>query len=122
MPKAIHKYTKALKKGINYLDNFLEDREFFSRRPDLKYVLFDTFAQEMLNHLNKVYVQIPAHALDELLRKEFGSDSAVEAFIFNLLNAQRVQFFQMQYQFNQFAAQAQQRIVELENELKRIKG
>lgn len=115
----IHKWLNSVKCGIEFIDKFLNDREFFLHRPDLKYILLNTFAQEILKHLNEIYAKVPAHALDELLRKEFGADSAFESFIFNSLNVQRLQSMQRQYQFNQFAAQARQRIAELENELRR---
>ena len=117
--KTFHKYIVTLKRGIKYLDKFLGDREFFLRYPDLKYILFNTFAQEILRHFNEIYAQISPHVLNEILQKEFGANSAFEAFIFNMMNVQRLQSMQRQYQFNQFAAQARQRIAELENELRR---
>ena len=67
LSKLLSRQVKALKEGIKYIDEFLKEREFFSRRPDLKYILFDTFANEMLNYLTGIYAQIPAHALDDLL-------------------------------------------------------
>ena len=119
LSKHLNLWVTMLKEGIRYLNKFLDDREFFLRRPDLKYILLNTFAQEILKHLNEIYAKVPAHALDELLRKEFGADSAFESFVFNMMNVQRLQSMQRQYQFNQFAAQAKQRIAELENELRR---
>ena len=119
--KQIYRCITMLRSGIEYLDEILKDNEFFLRRPDLKYVLLNTFTEEILRLLNGVYAQIPVYAIDELLRREFGADSAFESFIFNLMNVNRLQLMQMQNQFNRFAAQAQQRIAQLENELKRIK-
>ena len=104
----IHRQIKALKCGIRYLDEFFCAHEFFSERPYLKYALFNTFVQEMLGHLNAVYAQIPAYALDELVRQEFGEDSVLETFIFNIMNVQRLQLLKTQYQFNQLAAQIRQ--------------
>ena len=77
LSKLLSRQAKALKEGIKYIDEFLSDREFFSRRPDLKYILFDTFAYEMLNGVTNIYVQVPVPALDDLLQKEFseGSDN-----------------------------------------------
>ena len=110
--QALHRYIKSLKCGIKYLDEFLIGHEIFSSRPDLKYVLFDTFANEMFNHLSIVYAQIPAPAFDEILRKEFpnGDNTALTTFIFSAMNIYRLQ-----------TIQAQQRIVALENELRRMK-
>lgn len=122
--RLLRKWVKSLRVGIKHLDEFLSDRDFFLKRPDLKYILFDTFAQEMLKHLNQIYAQVPAPALDEILRKEFsdGDNLALTSFIFNTMNIYRLQLMQAQVQFNQFAAQAQQRIAELENEIRRLKS
>ena len=121
----VHKWLKVIQLGVAYLDDFLSNREFFRNRSDLKYVLFNVFVNEMLMHLSKIYTQIPAHKLDELLRKEFvgGDDLALMTFIFNTFNVQRLQLMQAQQQFqkfNQFAAQAQARIAQLEAEVKRL--
>ncbi len=99
--KLFHRQINALSCGIRYIDKFLSDSEIFFSRPDLKYILLDTFTQQILQYLDDIYAQIPAHALDELLRKEFGADSAFETFMFNLINAQRLQLMQMHYQLNQ---------------------
>ena len=120
--KFIHSRMTMLKEGISYLDKYLGDREAFSQRPDLKYAMFNFFAQEIfLGHFARLYVKVPVPALDELLRKEFsnGDNVALNSFIFNMLNVQFIQMIQSQQKFNQFATQAQQHIVKLEGELKR---
>lgn len=135
--KHLNLWTTMLKDGTRYLDKFLSESEFFSRRPDLKYLLFDAFTYEMLRNLNGIYERVPAPALDELIRKEFadGDNLALTSYIFNKLNVQRLQMNHMQYNFNQFAVQAQsqvqkfnqfvqqaqQRIAELEAENRRLK-
>ena len=121
--KKINSWVDMLKDGVRYIDGFLSSREFFSERPDLKYMLFDSLTQEFLQYLNGIYAQIPAHALDELIRKEFagGDNLALTSYIFNKLNVQRLQLMQTQYKFNQFAQAAQRRIAELEAENRRLK-
>ena len=103
------RWLKCIKCGVNFIDKFLSNREFFSRRPDLKHVLLSFFGNEMLEHLRGVYTKIPAYAFDELLKKEFdgGNDPAFIAFIFSAMNIYRSQL-----------VQTQQRITVLENELK----
>ena len=97
-----------LAEGIRHLDEFLSRREFFSRRPDLKYLLFNTFAQDTLMYLAGIYAKIPAHELDALLRKEFvGENSALTSFVFSTMNVQRLQLMM-----------AQRRIAELDAALK----
>ena len=116
--KFIHSRMTMLKEGISYLDKYLGDREAFSQRPDLKYAMFNFFAQEIfLGHFARLYVKVPVPALDELLRKELGEGDniALNSFIFSMANIHFLQAFQLQ----QFAAQAQARIAELENKLRR---
>lgn len=106
--KLMRRWFNSIKYGVKFIDNFLGGREFFSRRPDLKQVLLNLYANEMLEHLREIYAKIPAYAFDELLRKEFGGDenSAFAAFIFNTMNIYRLQL-----------VRTQQRITVLENEL-----
>lgn len=108
----MHSWITMIKEGFNYLDEFLSDNEFFARRSDLKYILFDMFVNQMLNEINEVYAQVPAHVLDELLRKEFctGDNVALTSFIFNAMNIHRLNLMQ-----------AYRKIAALENELKRIR-
>ena len=82
-PKMIHKYALTLKNGINYLDKFLSAREFFSHRPDLKYIVFNAFMNETIQCLKKVYDESSPYDIDELLRKELDDNSAFTAFLFN---------------------------------------
>ena len=120
IPKRLKVKIKALTEGIRYLDKFLSDSNFFSSRPDLKYLLFDFFAQEMLGDLAEIYAKVPAYALDEILRKEFGDDTAFLPVIFSTMNIYRLQLIQAQQQFvkfNQFAERAQKQIAQLEAEL-----
>ena len=98
---------------VKYLDDFLNEQDFFSKRPDLKYALFDIFVNDMLRYVTEIYLKIPAYALDEILRREFGKEdnTALTTVLFGLLNVNRLQLMQ-----------SQQRVAELENELKRLKG
>ena len=116
VPQMIHKYSTTAMYAINTLDDFFDGHKIFSGNVELKYAFFDMFMNEILNRLNKIYAQVPAPALDELLRKEFsvGNNIALTTFIFNLMNVQRLQM-------NQIIVQANQRIAELEDELKRFK-
>ena len=120
LSKLLRRQVKALREAVRYIEKFLSEREFFSRRPDLKYILFDTFANEILNGVTGFYAQVPAPALDELLQKEFsdGNHKALTTFLFSTVNSYRLQLIRAQ----QFAAQAQQRIAQLENEIKSLKG
>ena len=121
VPQLLQRQIKALKRGVKYLDEFLSAREFFSRRRDLKLILFNAFANQLLKDLNGLYAQIPLSELNELSRREFGDDSALTAFIFGAMNLQRLQLAQAQHQINQIVAQAQTRIAALERENSQLK-
>ncbi|MBQ4403579.1 MAG: glycosyltransferase [Selenomonadaceae bacterium] len=113
LSKLLTRQVIALKEGIKYIDDFLRNREFFSRRPDLKYILFDTFANEMFDYVMEIYMQVPAFALDDLLQKEFsdGNSKALSTFLFSMVNSYRLQLIH-----------AHQRISQLENEIKSLKA
>ena len=118
LPQYIHRQIVSLKIGVEYLDDFFSDYEIFSQRPDLKYIMFDMFTKEVLGRMYSIYEKIPAPNLDELFRKEFdGENIALNTYSLNKMIFQELRIAQMQNQFNQFAAQAQQRIAQLENEL-----
>ena len=112
VPKHLNLWISMLRDGFRYLDKFLSAREFFSQRTDLKYLLFDFFASDMLKYLTEIYAKVPATELDELLRKEFadGDNTALNTFIFSVMNIYRLQLIQ-----------AQRQIAALENELRNVK-
>ena len=113
LPEFLSRKVKKLKTITRYIDDFLSDREFFSRRPDLKYILFDMFINELLNGVMGIYAQVPAPALDDLLQKEFsdGNSKALSTFLFSTVNSYRLQLIH-----------AHQRISQLENEIKSLKA
>ena len=113
LDKHLHCWVNSIKCGVKYLDDFLNEQDFFSKRPDLKYALFEIFVNDMLRYVTEIYLKIPAYALDEILRREFGKEdnTALTTVLFGLLNVNRLQLMQ-----------SQQRVAELENELKRLKG
>jgi len=100
----------SLKDGVRYLDNFLNDFEPFAGRPDLRYMLFNMYTKDLVEHLIPIYSQVPIFALDKILRKEFsdGDNVALNSFFFNKMSIWQLQLIS-----------AQRRIAELETELKR---
>ncbi|MBQ3336510.1 MAG: glycosyltransferase family 2 protein [Selenomonadaceae bacterium] len=102
------KWLHALRLGFRYIDDFLSGREYFSRNTEEKYLLLETYAQEMFRYFVGTYSQIPAHKLDEIIRKEFskGDDVALTTFMFSTLNIYRIRL-----------AESLQRTAELEKKL-----
>ena len=108
----LHKWVNVIKCGIRILDKFFAEREELSRRPDWKYILFNTFIQQMLPGLDPIYSKISPELLDEAFQKEFseGDNVALTAFVFNAMNVQRINL-----------SNFYQRIAELEAEVQRLK-
>ena len=118
------KYFRNLMTAFRDFDEFLSSREFFIQHPDVKYIALEKVWHTINNYLFKIYAQVPAHQLDEILREEFsvGDNVALASFAFNTANINHLQHMQNLQRFNQFAAQAQKRIAELESENKRLKS
>ncbi len=90
--KFLHSRLTMLKDGFRYFEKFLDEQRAFSSRLDLKYLLFDMFSKEIVGNVEHIYRQLPAYALDKILRKEFGEDvtPALKAFIFSAMNINRL--------------------------------
>lgn len=143
------RHVRTLKNGFSFLDKFLSEREPFSHNLKFKYLALEIFANEVLWYLQRIYEHNPIYMMDSILRKELGEGNnvALMTFIFSLANIQRLKLIQAQQQrnqivtqanqqlnqivtqanqqfdqFNQFAAQAQRRIAELEAEVRRLKS
>ncbi len=116
----VKQYVGALVRGFEYLDKFFNCHAFFNQRIDLKYILFDFFAQGMFNRFGDIYKKSSAHSLDQFLRQEIpsGKNAALLAFIMNLAALYRLRIRRNQKYFKQ----AQARINELENEIRRLKN
>ena len=107
--RQVNSWLKMIRDGVEHLDEFFSENDFLSSRPDLKHLLTETFANEMLGHLTQVYAKIPAHELDELLRETLGDgdNAALTALLFSEMNVRHLQLLR-----------TQRRIAVLENEMK----
>ena len=101
----LSKNIRAVKYAVAYFDNFFRNHEFFSTRPKSRYDLINIFMYEVLSYLFIVYDKIPFYDLDDFLKEEFGDGEnvAFTAFIFNMMNFYRINFYMQN-----------QRIIELE--------
>ena len=103
--KYLSAYSRALTTGFSCLDKFLADIEFFRQNPSAKYIVLKTYADHILQgYFSEIYSQILDAELyetlatfDELFRKEFsGGEVALTAYLFNMLNACRVEDLRLQ--------------------------
>ena len=89
VPKKFSKVIVALVDGFNYLDNFLNEIEFFKNRPDAKFFVLSMWINDRCNYLIDVYSQIPAWQLDEIIRREFekfNANPSLTGFLFSRMN------------------------------------
>ncbi len=118
MVNRLQRNIKALRVGTNYIDEFLKGLDFFSRRPDLRYTLLETFVDEILRQFNLIYAYFPAYSFDETLKQAFaeGDNTALTAHIFSKMNVYRLQLIQAQSE----NARLQREFVRLKSQVERI--
>ncbi|MBQ7705760.1 MAG: glycosyltransferase [Selenomonadaceae bacterium] len=108
---AVQKWSSAFANGFNYLNNFLSKQDFFKQHPDLKYIALETVVREFANYLIKIYSQVPAYQLNEIVKQELekiSDKTALAAFLFGRMNIFNFQIIQQQNAIRQLQAQVQQ--------------
>lgn len=111
IPEKIHTWINSLVQGFQLFDKFLSEREFFKNRPDVKYLALEVWVRECCVHLAKIYKQLPAWQLDELIRHELEGvkdKAALMAFIFGRMNMLNLQLNKQGMIMQQMNAQIQQ--------------
>lgn len=109
--------------GLKSLDNFMSKHEFFQTNPQYRYAVLEDFLVERFYIIFKKSLELQPFAVYETIKQEFGKNlgeyDVLVAALCAALNTQQKISRLNQQKFNQFAEQAQRRIAELENELKR---
>ena len=85
----IQKWVGGMIRGFNCYDKFLSERKVFQDHPDLKFSALDIWVKECCKYLIRLYMQVPVHHLDALLREEFKKADDTEnfgAFLFSRMN------------------------------------
>ena len=123
VPKTIKKWINGLTKGFNYLDNFLSEREFFQKRPDLKHFLLEIWVRECCQYKVGLFAQVHPFQVDGIIRHEFeqvADKTALMAFIFSRMNVFNLQSMQQNHviqQMNEHIQKQNQVIAQLQQEL-----
>ena len=112
--------------GLKSLDSFISRHKFFETEPQLHYALLETYFNGRVKSLFKDHSELSSSALYETLRKEFGENSGdydvlIPALFTALAQQQKLAAINLN-QFKQYAAHAEQKILELENEINRRKN
>ena len=99
VPKNIHRWTGALLKTIELLDNFMNRFDDLKNNSELKHAIFERFFADFSYHTLRIYSQIPAWQLDALIRRELNEikdKTALTAFLFARMNVLNVQLMKAQ--------------------------
>lgn len=109
--KLIHRWTDSFFRGIEMMDEFMNRFELFNAHPEYRHMVFELTTHYHLCHVVPLYGQIPAGALEGLIRKELAGvkdKTALTAFLFAQRNVFYVKLLQQQQQIQQLQAQLQQ--------------
>ena len=133
VPSAIYFYRAAedstsskvnsITASLKSLDAFLSRHEFFETAPQLHYALLENYLNERLTLIFKD--NLPPFSLYETLKEEFGESLGeynvlIPALFAALAQQQKIAAVNLA-QFKEIILQSEQRIAELENQIKQIK-
>ena len=115
-------WTNPIVRGVKALDKLMSKHEFFQKNPQYRYIVVEFFINSKIGAFLNESFQLPPVAVYEAIKQEFGDklgeyDVLVSA-LCTVINTQQKIFAINQQKFNEFAAQAQKRIAELEAQLK----
>ena len=106
--------------GLKTLDKWLGKLEFFRQNPPYQYFVLEFFFRAHFYGSFQAALQLPPFAVYETIKQAFGQRCGDNDVLISMLSAslntlQKIHMVNVQ-KFNQFAAQAQQRIAQLESE------
>ena len=121
--KHIHQWMDQTIRGLKFTNDFMNKFEFFQKNLDYRYAILDLFSGGSFNSIFFVCANLTQEEVYEIFLKEFskdlGENAVLVAYLCSHINYLQKISYTNQQRFNEFAAQAQKRIAELENELKR---
>lgn len=122
--QTINFWLSPILEGLKHLDELMRRHKFFQQNPQYRYAILEMFIGRKFFSLFKDSLQISAFEIYTAIQKEYGNkfseyDVLISA-LCTALNTQMKINFSNQQKFNQFAAQAQARIAQLEAEVKRL--
>ena len=119
--KLIHRWTDSLFKGVGIIDELMNKLKFFGEHPEYRHRVYELLIHYHANRVIKLYAQIPAHLLDELIRRELSEvkdKTALTAFLFSRMNVFNVQLNRQSLMIRQMDAYIKQ----LQAQLKSLQG
>lgn len=121
--KYVHQWMDKTIRGLKFTDNFMNRFEFFHQNIAYRYAVFDYFARNDFGYIFSVCSNLQPNEVYAIFLKEFskslGEHDVLVSTLCTIINMQqKINAINVQ-KFNQFAAQAQKRIDELEAQLKK---
>lgn len=119
-------YLKPIIVGLKSLDAFISRNRFFDTNPELHYALLETYFNRRFRSLFKNNSGLASSVLYETLKKDFGKDFddydvLIPALCTALAQQQKITAMKLN-EFKAYAAQAEQKIIALQNEINRRKN
>ena len=116
--------VKAFLKGAKALNDLSDKNDLFKQNINYFHEAVNSFLNVCLSRTLQERMQMNPQKLYELLHREFVKEPSdfVMPFLFSVVDSQQRNLLAALQRFNQFAAQAQKRIAELESENKRLKS
>ena len=120
--KLFNQTLNSLILGVKAVDEFMTATDFFKENMELRYAIFDCFAGARLRESLGIAFQTSSQIICEIIRENqqnlLEEHCALIAYLYAFINTQQQIAAVNQQRFNEFAAQAQARIAELEAQLK----
>lgn len=119
-------YLNPIILGMKSLDTFISRNKFFETKPQLYYALLENYFSGRFRSLFRDSSELSSSDLYAILKDEFGDglgkyDILIPALCTALAHQQKVAAIKME-QFKEYAAQAEQRIIELTEKIRQRKG
>ena len=124
-PQTINFWLSPVVLGVKALDDLMSTHEFFQQNPQYRYVVLEFFVNIMYGMFLSDSMELQPFEVYEAIKQKFGDKlgewEVLIPALCTALNTQQKISVMNQQQFNQFAAQAQQRISQLEEQLQNVR-
>ncbi|MBE8955149.1 MAG: glycosyltransferase [Quinella sp. 2Q5] len=124
--QSINFWLTSVQFGLRYLDDLMGRHEFFKANPQYRYAVTEKFVSWTFGNLFGAILNVPPSAIYDIIKRELGNglgeyDVLIPA-LATAINTQMKINLTNHRQYQQFAAQAQARIAELEAQVKRLQS
>ena len=95
------KYIKVLNDGFNILGKIMAEIPFFEKNPNYRYAVLNFYFNDVLGAIRPLYLKNDPLMFVDLIKKEYTSyNTDLVAYLFNIVNIQRLQFMNLREENN----------------------